>query len=74
MEIELLKRHWDALGRDDPLWAVLTEPDAKGGRWKLDEFLARGEHDVATFLSSSTSWGSATSAAGRSTSAAASVA
>lgn len=50
MEIELLKRHWDALGRDDPLWAVLTEPDAKGGRWKLDEFLARGEHDVATFL------------------------
>ncbi len=50
MEIERLKTNWEAFGRDDPLWAVLTEPTARGGRWDLDEFLARGEHEVAAAL------------------------
>ena len=40
MEIDTLKRHWEAFGRDDPLWAVLTEASRTGGRWDLDEFLA----------------------------------
>jgi SAM-dependent methyltransferase len=50
MEIDTLKRHWEAFGRDDPLWAVLTESSRTGGRWELDEFLQRGEGDVAQCL------------------------
>jgi SAM-dependent methyltransferase len=50
MEIERLKSNWEAFGSDDPLWAVLTEPSARGGRWDLNEFLARGEQEVAEAL------------------------
>ena len=50
MEIEQLKTHWEAFGRDDPLWAVLTEASRRGGRWDLDEFLATGEREVAAAL------------------------
>jgi SAM-dependent methyltransferase len=46
MDFQLLKRNWEAFGRDDPLWAVLTEPTRKGGRWDPDEFLATGEQEV----------------------------
>jgi 2-polyprenyl-3-methyl-5-hydroxy-6-metoxy-1,4-benzoquinol methylase len=47
MELDSLKRHWEAFGRDDPLWAVLTSPERTGGRWDLDEFLATGVHEVS---------------------------
>jgi SAM-dependent methyltransferase len=47
MDFELLKRNWEAFGREDPLWAVLTDPSRKGGRWDPDEFLATGEQEVA---------------------------
>lgn len=50
MDLNQLKRHWEAFGSDDPLWAVLTEPDRRGGRWDLDEFLATGERDVMAVL------------------------
>jgi ubiquinone/menaquinone biosynthesis C-methylase UbiE len=41
---------WDALGRDDPLWVVLTDPSRKGGRWDPKEFFAVGEHEINTVL------------------------
>ncbi len=37
---------WEMLGRTDPLWAVLSDPAKRGGRWNRDEFLATGEADV----------------------------
>ena len=37
-----LRRVWETLGRDDPLWAVLSQADKRGGRWDPDEFLATG--------------------------------
>jgi SAM-dependent methyltransferase len=50
MEIEQLKTTWETFGRDDPLWAVLTDASRRGGRWDLDEFLATGEGEVAAAL------------------------
>lgn len=47
VELDSLKRHWEAFGRDDPLWAVLTSPERTGGRWDLDEFLATGVQEVS---------------------------
>jgi len=46
MDLEQLKRNWEKFGRVDPLWAVLTDPERRGGRWDLDEFLATGESEV----------------------------
>jgi SAM-dependent methyltransferase len=42
MKLKELEAHWDSLGRDDPLWAILSAPDKQGGRWDVDEFLATG--------------------------------
>jgi SAM-dependent methyltransferase len=48
-ELDELRQTWQMLGEDDPLWAILTDPDRRRGRWDLDEFLARGEADVARY-------------------------
>jgi SAM-dependent methyltransferase len=44
-----LRRTWQTLGTDDPLWAILTDSDRRRGRWDLEEFLQRGETDVARY-------------------------
>lgn len=45
-EVERLKREWEALGAEDPFWAVLTHPDRRGGRWNVEEFFAFGVQDI----------------------------
>lgn len=41
---------WEALGEIDPLYAILSAPDAKHGEWDLDAFLATGEIDAARVM------------------------
>lgn len=38
---------WDAHAAADPLWAVLSEPEKKGRRWGLQEFMRTGEREIA---------------------------
>src|SRR5690606_32423745 len=45
-QLEHLRRVWQTLGRDDPMWAVLSHADKRGGRWDPEEFLATGEVEV----------------------------
>ncbi|MEX2210730.1 MAG: class I SAM-dependent methyltransferase [Gaiellaceae bacterium] len=44
------QRDWEDLAEVDPLWAVLSDPERRGGRWELDEFLATGTGDVERVL------------------------
>ncbi len=44
------KEQWEALGRTDPYWAVLSHPEKKGDRWDRDEFFATGEAEIAAVL------------------------
>jgi 2-polyprenyl-3-methyl-5-hydroxy-6-metoxy-1,4-benzoquinol methylase len=46
MNINRLRRHWDALGKTDPLWANLTNEDKRGGKWDADEFFLTGEQEI----------------------------
>jgi SAM-dependent methyltransferase len=46
MELDDLRQHWTAFGRQDPLWAILTTPGKRGGGWDLDEFFATGRPEV----------------------------
>lgn len=46
-ELARLRRVWNELGADDPLWAILSSPDKRGGRWDADEFFAKGEDEIA---------------------------
>lgn len=55
-----LRRHqedWEALGRVDPLWAVLTSPARRHGRWDTAEFFATGTRDVAAVMDTAESLG-----------------
>jgi SAM-dependent methyltransferase len=41
-----LQAVWEKLGSEDPLWAVLSDPGRKDGRWDLAEFMATGQEHV----------------------------
>ena len=45
-ELDDLEAKWDALGREDPLWAILTDPSKAGGRWSPEEFFATGQAKI----------------------------
>lgn len=47
MDLAELQRNWDAFGRIDPLWAILTTPRLRGNRWDPAEFFSTGRDDVA---------------------------
>ena len=48
---------WEDLAQLDPLWAILTDPNKKGGKWELTEFFAQGEKDVARLMARAKSLG-----------------
>ncbi len=50
MSLERHKEDWERLAEVDPLWAVLTAPDQKGGGWDVDDFFATGEAEIAHVL------------------------
>jgi SAM-dependent methyltransferase len=50
MNLKRLRAHWDAWGREDPYWAVLTEPGKEGSRWDTEAFFATGVREVESLL------------------------
>jgi SAM-dependent methyltransferase len=48
--LDRLEQNWQALGEQDPLWAILSVPAKRGGGWDLDEFFASGESDLAEVM------------------------
>lgn len=55
-QLEQLRRVWAVLGREDPLWAVLSRADKRGGRWNVDEFLATGRSEIDGQLALLADW------------------
>lgn len=50
MHIQELKKSWDTLGTEDPLFAVLTYKDKRGGKWGEEEFFLTGKREVKETL------------------------
>lgn len=50
MDIDHLQEHWNKLGEQDPLWAILTRPDKKGGRWTIEEFFQLGVDEIKAVM------------------------
>jgi ubiquinone/menaquinone biosynthesis C-methylase UbiE len=46
MKLWQVRRHWDALAKDDPFWAVLTDSQKQGNRWAISEFYSTGVAEV----------------------------
>lgn len=47
-QFRLARSSWERLARRDPLWAVLTDPRKRDGRWDPDEFFATGDREIAS--------------------------
>lgn len=50
MKLTDLKNNWEGLGRADPMWAILADPNRHGHRWTPEEFFATGEEHVQGYL------------------------
>jgi ubiquinone/menaquinone biosynthesis C-methylase UbiE len=50
MSVQRLKSTWERLGRVDPLWAVLAEPEMRNGKWDVADFMRTGEREVGWVL------------------------
>jgi SAM-dependent methyltransferase len=50
IDLKELQKNWDAFGKIDPLWAIITWPDKKGNRWNLEEFFTLGREEVAMIM------------------------
>jgi SAM-dependent methyltransferase len=51
-DLAWVQENWDRFGREDPFWAVLTDPAKKGGGWDREELFATGRPEVAALLES----------------------
>jgi len=50
MGLKHVQKTYDVLGERDPLWAVLSFPEAKGNRWDPEAFFARGRAEIEAVL------------------------
>jgi ubiquinone/menaquinone biosynthesis C-methylase UbiE len=50
MELTRWKKNWEELGRQDPMWAILSDPSKKGRRWDPEAFFKTGEVDINGLL------------------------
>jgi SAM-dependent methyltransferase len=46
MQIRELQQNWNEFGKQDPLWAILTDPGKQGNRWDLEEFFETGRQEI----------------------------
>lgn len=51
MKISDLTRDWDAFGRNDPFWAILTAPEKRHNKWLPAEFFETGAREIAELMS-----------------------
>jgi ubiquinone/menaquinone biosynthesis C-methylase UbiE len=51
MNLEEINKNWTSLGEQDPMWAILTDPEKVGNRWQEDEFFETGRQQIKQILS-----------------------
>ena len=55
-QLDKHKQDWEELGDLDPLWAILSDPNKKYGKWDLDEFFATGETEIGGLMKKASAW------------------
>ena len=51
MNIKRMRDNWNKWGETDPLFAILTDPQKQGGKWKLEEFFETGAREINDVMS-----------------------
>jgi SAM-dependent methyltransferase len=50
MKLRSQQNQWEQLGRIDPLWAILTDPEKRNGGWDEAAFFATGQNEIAELM------------------------
>jgi len=50
MDLSTVRQHWDEFGRQDPMWAILTNDDKANRAWDRDAFFETGRTEIAAAL------------------------
>lgn len=50
MDVKALRQDWDAFGKADALWAILTLPGKRRGKWDVKEFFESGKKEVDALM------------------------
>jgi trans-aconitate methyltransferase len=50
--VPLHKRDWEEMAAVDPLWAILSNPEKRYGKWDIEEFLRTGQEEVCSLMES----------------------
>lgn len=50
--LQQTRANWERFAAEDPLWAILTEPEMRGGGWDLDAFFQSGVETVEAEMES----------------------
>jgi len=50
MHLQDLQKNWDRMGSEDPLWAIMTAPRYKGGKWDADAFFESGRKQITAAM------------------------
>jgi SAM-dependent methyltransferase len=48
--LDRLRRTWNSLGQQDPMWAILSDASKTENRWDRDEFFATGRAQIEALL------------------------
>jgi 2-polyprenyl-3-methyl-5-hydroxy-6-metoxy-1,4-benzoquinol methylase len=57
MNITKMEANWNAWGIQDPMWAILSDPDKKGNKWDEAEFFQSGIREIDDLLGKVTALG-----------------
>lgn len=47
MDMRELQLHWNTFGLEDPMWAILTKENKKGGKWDVEAFFETGKVEIS---------------------------
>jgi len=50
MHLRNLQASWNSYAKEDPMWAILTDPEKRGNKWSPAEFFASGQADIDKLL------------------------
>jgi SAM-dependent methyltransferase len=50
MNLENLQQEWNSLGKTDPLWAILSDPTKRHGKWDASEFFQTGQEWISLVM------------------------
>lgn len=50
MILKKLQKKWERFSGIDPLWAIITWEDKRGGKWDIKEFFEYGREDIADLM------------------------